>query len=201
MKYIYQGEVCDFEIDNPHLENNENWYELKMLEFIKKNHGGGVYIDAGAYVGTHSVFFAKFCHAIVHAFEPVYIKQLRRNIEVNNVDNRVSVHECGLSDKEGEMGWYDRSNGSNSAATSLIKGTGIKVYPLDDFDITPKVIKIDVENMEHEVILGAINTIKKHKPVIFAELFDNVPALELLKSLGYTQRERFNATPTYRFTC
>ena len=50
-------------------------------------------------------------------------------------------------------------------------------------------IKIDVENYEYPVLLGALETLKKYKPVIYAELWDNENrkmCMALLEKLGYT---------------
>ena len=43
------------------------------------------------------------------------------------------------------------------------------IKKLDDYDLKPDLIKIDVEGHENEVIMGSIKTIKKHKPFIFIE--------------------------------
>jgi FkbM family methyltransferase len=49
-------------------------------------------------------------------------------------------------------------------------------------------IKIDVENFEYEVFLGAENTLKTCKPIIYCELWDNQNRLDCFKyltKLGY----------------
>lgn len=194
----YQNRTVILDLDNPHIEGgmNNTFYEHKMLEFIQKNYKG-TFIDIGAYIGNHSIFFNLFCQAQVHAFEPVYTDDLVHNAMLNEAD--ISVYSYGLSDSEGEMMAWDRSGGHNSAATSLKEGKGVQVKTLDSFNLKPDLIKIDVENMETQVLKGAEQTITKHKPAIFIEIVDNDEADKLLKSWGYTRKEKFNATPTYHY--
>jgi hypothetical protein len=66
----------------------------------------------------------------------------------------------------------------------------IRVKRLDDlYTGTPCLIKIDVENHELDVLKGAAQTIRKHLPHMYVEIFDfdNGPVPKFLKELGYTQ--------------
>lgn len=50
-------------------------------------------------------------------------------------------------------------------------------------------IKIDVENFEYEVFLGAKELILKHKPIVYCELWDNenrTDCFDFFKGIGYT---------------
>lgn len=70
----------------------------------------------------------------------------------------------------------------------------IHVVPLDEL-ITEKVsfIKIDVENMEMDVLTGAQGLIKAYRPDIFIEIMNkNIPEfLDFLKKIGYQVRKEF----------
>ena len=63
----------------------------------------------------------------------------------------------------------------------------IKIKILDDYNLKPDLIKIDVQGYEYEVILGSLETIKNSKPIIFIEInlesFDRVQ--NLLSKLDY----------------
>ena len=67
----------------------------------------------------------------------------------------------------------------------------MQVYPLDYFKLTNvSLIKIDTDGMDEEVIKGAMNTIKKYKPVIIVELLivdnkHNHSGVRLLQEIGY----------------
>ena len=65
----------------------------------------------------------------------------------------------------------------------------------------PSIIKIDVEGHELNVLKGAVNTIKKHKPMILIEIhqFENSEIPEFIESLGYDKPdERPEAMYLYR---
>ncbi len=52
-------------------------------------------------------------------------------------------------------------------------------------------IKIDVEGHEPFVLRGAIETIKKYRPVIFIEL-KSAEGDKILRNLGYTMEEQLS---------
>src|ERR1700722_9114527 len=85
-----------------------DWHEIENLAFIRSLQVPGEYLDAGAYVGTHSLFFALFCPSTrVHSFEPnppIYSKLLR-NLKVNGVHEKCTTYNLALSDAAG----YSRS--------------------------------------------------------------------------------------------
>lgn len=59
---------------------------------------------------------------------------------------------------------------------------------LDDLDLAPTFMKIDVEGFEYDVLMGGLETVRRHEPVIMIEKFwgdERVPAL--LAELGYQE--------------
>lgn len=59
---------------------------------------------------------------------------------------------------------------------------------LDSLDLRPTFIKIDVEGLEHEVLLGGEATIHACEPVLMVERFHRNPALmPLIRRLGYLE--------------
>lgn len=137
-------------------------YEAELLEHIYEQHFEGVALDVGASVGNHTLWFAVVCGLEVHAFEPIVAEQLRSNIERNGLAN-VHVHPYALGAHIG-------------AATEVRRGTlsvgegGIPVRRLDSLGLLGvSVIKIDVEGMEPQVLAGGEQTIRRDRPVIFAE--------------------------------
>ena len=47
------------------------YYEQAMLDYIRVNYPGGTYIDGGACIGNHTLYFAALCAQQVIAVEPV----------------------------------------------------------------------------------------------------------------------------------
>jgi FkbM family methyltransferase len=75
----------------------------------------------------------------------------------------------------------------NEAQISIDTKTA-KLVKLDDLELTPFFMKVDVEGAEHEVILGSVDTIKKNLPIILIELQNQIQydrIQKLLKPLGY----------------
>jgi len=63
----------------------------------------------------------------------------------------------------------------------------VPVKKLDDVDILKNIsrisaIKIDVENYEYEVLKGGENLLKKHKPIIYCELW---PGEQRMRTINY----------------
>ena len=66
----------------------------------------------------------------------------------------------------------------------------VKAKPIDNLNLEPSLIKIDVEGDEQRVLEGAKNTINKFKPVIYLERNfepDRIPLDDYMFWLGYKQ--------------
>ena len=65
----------------------------------------------------------------------------------------------------------------------------VKLNKLDKFELeNVSLIKIDVEGFELQVILGALSTIKRCKPIIIVEISNQNTSkklIQILKKIGY----------------
>ncbi len=153
-------------------------YELGTLSvlqsFLKQ---GDVFVDVGANIGFLSLAGAYKVGKTgkVYAFEPVpeTFEILKFNKSINEF-NQIQLYQLALGNEEKEGIIYSESE--NRGGASIInhtsqKGMAIKVKRFDDLNISEKisVIKIDVEGFEFEVLKGAKNTIKRHKPSLIIE--------------------------------
>ncbi|MDB4056844.1 FkbM family methyltransferase [Candidatus Thioglobus sp.] len=79
-----------------------------------------IFIDIGAHVGNHSLYFSKYCYEI-HSFEPNLnlVKKFKENIVVNNLYN-IMVHDLGLGDTTKKLEFYF-SVGCNQGTGSFVK--------------------------------------------------------------------------------
>lgn len=165
-------------------ENDLHQLALKLLI----DEPSGTVLDIGANLGTFCVPLAqKMPKLKFYAFEPQRIVsyQLGANVIINSLDN-VFINTNALSDKydvlnpimpdysvEGNIGAFSidaqvRSNDYECNSRGVIQE--IVTYPLDDFIFTDvKLIKIDVEGHELEVLQGATMTIEENNypPIIF----------------------------------
>jgi FkbM family methyltransferase len=184
-------------------------YEDTFLEHIRALHRVGQYVDVGAHLGTHTVFFAELCPAThVHAFEPVgrYADVIRRNVAANTLGDRVTVHQIGLAERPGRASNYLSPEHQMGFVAGEAAGVTeeFAVKRLDDVVRSPvAVIKLDVEGMESAVLAGATRILSRHRPVVFAEAHTPAQARALAQQLvrfGYRTTGRiFNSTPTYEF--
>jgi FkbM family methyltransferase len=186
------------------------FYEEAFLEYVRSLGRVGEYVDAGAHLGTHTIWFATMCPAThVHAFEPVerYADVVRRNVAANLLDEKITVYQTGLAARRGRSTNYM----SSEHQLGFVEGasTGVTedfpVERLDDVIHGPvAVIKVDVEGMEAAVLLGAARILSQHRPLIFAEAHNYAALKEIARQIalfGYRPTGRvFNSSPTYEFS-
>lgn len=156
-----------------------------------------VVIDCGANIGNYTVYFSLFKDAKkIYSFEPMikYFNFLKKNILLNKIDDKVTLFNAGTSNKNGKISLISTIPGSEGAFWFWYKGEEHKT-PFDQGYIRHKeildssrvdsetvrlddaisckdkidFIKIDVEGMEYETILGASQLIKNSKPLIYVE--------------------------------
>jgi len=187
-----------FDLIQRHILLERSFYEIRLLEVIRGRVGKhATFIDAGANIGNHSIFFGKICQADrVYAFEPIpHMRNLlQHNIALNHAESvTVMPYALGAVSANAEV---DRFNSSNLGSTALVvSGLGsIKVRPLDSFGIeNVDLIKIDVEGAQDLVIKGATSTIERSNPILVIESFERDGERErtfaLLERIGYTVDE------------
>lgn len=161
---------------------SDNYYEIDNLEWVFKEFMSGVIgndvknsvaCDIGANIGNHTLYFLNELSAKkVISFEPMLktFNILRKNVDLNNLNDHVELHNVGVSNIEGnaESQQYDYTN---IGASKINVGNGnIKLVTLDSIDIPElTMMKIDVEGMELNVLQGAVKTIEKTHPYIMLE--------------------------------
>ena len=156
------------------------FYEERELTVLKRMLPlDATYVDIGANIGNHAVFFAKRMRAArVIAFEPnpLALAPLMANIVLNRLEHVIVTDHLGLglSDRAGGgfgMGRHDR----NLGATELRADSGEITVETGDrllADETPDLIKLDVEGMEMKVLAGLEATIARTRPLMLVEVTD-----------------------------
>lgn len=166
-------------------------YESDIHQLCLKlllNEPAGTVLDIGANLGTFCVPLArKVTKHTYHAFEPqrIVYYQLCANTFINGLDN-VHCHNFGMSNKEERLvlTMPDYANEANIGAFSMDKEvrendyectTEGKKEPMVVFTLDSgvhknvRLIKVDVEGHELEVLKGGIETIKNsnYPPIVF----------------------------------
>ncbi len=147
-------------------------------------------IDVGAHVGLWSRQMAKAFDA-VSAFEPIpalnecFLENLKKS-------SNVRLYPVALGAEVGRVDIVLPAD--NSGNGHVVAGNSFELRMLDEFKFEAvDFIKIDVEGGELDVVRGAEETIRKHRPVMVVEQkpdhgarFGNsdTAAVELLQSWG-----------------
>jgi FkbM family methyltransferase len=184
-------------------------YEIKMLEdMASRLNNNSVVLDIGANIGNHSLYLALSVGCKTICFEPDknLCKAIRYSSEINNIENKIDIHNVALGLEESVCKIVMNEENPNSVGSQqVVSGFGnIPMKTLDSFNIQQvDCIKIDVEGFEEKVLLGGMQTIKNHLPILYIEAWNKEylnKTLDIIGPLGYTSKQRFNATPTYLFT-
>ena len=151
-----------------------------------------VVVEAGANIGTHTVPLSKLVgiEGSVHAFEPqrLVFQMLRGNLALNQCQN-VVAQELGLGRSRTRMVTprVDPNQANNFGGLSLLQegdGEAVTVVTLDSINLGRcRLIKADVEGMEEDVILGALETIARCRPLLYLENDRSEHSAALLRRL------------------
>ena len=135
-------------------------------------------LDIGANIGLHTRNLSNLVGAAgrIYAFEPQpYLQRiLAANIARNQHANTVQYF-AGLGAARGTMfaPYYDPSLNLNFGGINLNQqgGAEVSVLKLDEiaFESRVSLVKIDVEGMEQEVLLGGTEFFRSHRPVVYCE--------------------------------
>lgn len=178
--------------------------DVNTIPHIAKLIGAGdVVVDGGAYVGDHT-----------HA----YLKAVGNSGRVYSFEPDPEAYGCLVRNCPGALS-YQLALGTTYGRTamqfvpdnpgaSFIQSSGprpIFIVPLDAMEL-PKLslLKLDLEGCELKALLGALNTIKRCRPIIVIEIYEGAlkrqgaKALDiftLLTSIGYMYRNLHPAQP------
>lgn len=178
---------------------NEKANQRVYAELVRP---GDVVIDAGANWGVHALYLAKLVgkEGRVHAFEPhpEVVEELRWHVEANEL-SQVTIHQCGLFSSTGSINFALGHQAKTSHITQTGQdNTGLRLVEVksDTLDAVvrsqsiPKIrlIKVDVEGAESELLKGAVETIKRDRPYLVVELHtpeQDLAVAAFLTSLNY----------------
>lgn len=194
LKFKMYSECDDFIVNTLYYHQQYREYDdtKLFLELVKQSK---VVFDIGANTGIYSILGSKeltdAASNQIFCFEPYSpnLKRLKKNILLNKLQNVEIVdyalgnstdilnftvpNDDRISDVSSADGKFSRSMYDNSIQWKEIKvkQTTIDLFVEERRINSVDLMKIDVENYEMQVFQGAINTLKKLKPVIICEIF------------------------------
>lgn len=217
MDYVFPAEIASLRAHKSGL-----FQELPVLEWVKKQKLKGVYIDCGAHIGNHTLFFLEHCHSTqVYSIEahPEIFALMKSNIERNS--NRCRADE-GVFRWVSAAAWHTSGihvkmapiPHNNAGHTHIANSGGrkgekfqVKVPTVALDDVCPhagvRVLKIDVEDVEEDVIKGATSILVNSRPVIIAERHNKKQLDEfeaLLRPFQYKRTAEWSGIHTYAWT-
>ena len=152
-----------------------------------------MFIDIGANFGYFSLLASSFVgdEGHVFSFEPeaYNYKCLTNNINLNNRKNITALNLALGNVERSSLLYLDKTNDGGHTLWGIRKETYDKIgehepeiqivneYLLDNLAFEKpfssiKIIKIDAEGWDHNILMGAVNTIKKFNvPIILAEVY------------------------------
>ena len=174
-------------------------FEPEVIGIVQKHvKSGMVALDIGANVGAISIALADKVgpSGMVFSFEPGpgTFSRLNRNLSLNpSITSIISPQNMGCAEKNSVMVYHElahaRGNailGDLDAKWEAYESHQVNVIKIDSF-VTEKRIrkvdfmKIDVERMEFNVLLGCKETLEKFHPVI---CFETLPDMGVLNMTG-----------------
>lgn len=176
--YGYCGDHI-FEI----LRKTQNYYEIQTLEkwtpYIGKVE---TILDVGANLGNHTLYWEKRLEAKkIFSFEPYgpNYENLVLNIQANNLEKVVTpvMKAVGKHGGKVKLENVDQTNfgGTTFEYVDGEKDEYTEIISIDDFAQENEVkriglIKVDTEGFEIDVLQGAMNTLRRDRPIIWVEV-------------------------------
>ena len=185
----------------PDGEENSRFVEPPLIKgFPKHSHGriveclrfckdrNSVAVDGGAYIGTWSVELAKHFKQVI-AFEPVAesfgcLVANTEGLPVLNYMCALHRDSTPLRMSKGDKFAFSAHVSAERDKTFNVTCVAIDQLYLQSLDL----LKLDVEGNELNALHGAVDTIKRHRPVIMIEDKHDTEkkASEFLEKLGMT---------------
>lgn len=190
------------------LRKTPHEYDFNAIKLFKPDTNQS-YVDIGSNRGEAilSMLVSTKLKPKIIGFEPnpLIYKKLKKYFDKKE---NIVVHNVGLANENGELelyipfyrkwmfdglGSYKLEEAKDWLKSRLwlydekkltIKKIRCQVRKLDDFQLKPYFIKIDVQGYEYEVLKGGVETIKAHLPIILIESI-NEKHMNFLEQFGY----------------
>lgn len=167
---------------------------------------GDVFVDVGANVGYYTLLASSLLgpRGVVISVEPVpeTFKVLLRNIKLNGVNNVVAVPKAAWNNFAKlkiciPRKWYGLASVFRGKSLQRDEVTIVDAIPLDSvlgMYSEIKLVKIDVEGAEYQVLKGTRKALKKTRYVIFEFSREKDGIIHLLREEGFKIRKLKFAT-------
>ena len=205
INFVYNSKIArEFLLSQPAVPNHV-WEPQTTKLLLHFSANAENVIIAGAYFGDQAILVAnniKASGGVCHTFEPNKSNSdlINENATLNELNN-ILINNLALWNKSNEKLIFEGEDALASTIEAKESATNVlQTITIDDYAVQNKMGKvdllmIDVEGSEIKVLEGAVEMIKKNKPVVVFEthsLYDdwsngleNSHSALLMKNLGY----------------
>lgn len=159
------------------------YYELGVLETLDLLlHPGDRFVDVGANIGMITLHARSLVgdDGRIDCFEPNpdCVAAIHANLILNGITN-VVIHPCGLGDRAGPMILHLTSEHTGTATLADTGEDTVRKFSVDvevgdeALREPPRVIKIDVEGFELQVLRGLRRTLADSAPFVITEVIES----------------------------
>jgi FkbM family methyltransferase len=151
-------------------------------------------IDIGAFIGDHTIAYAKKTKGKVYAFEPnkkAFECLLHNMMTLDNV----TCYNVALGLHNGRVNMNEDESNIGANFLTYNENGDVSIVKLDEYNFTDiGLIKIDAEGFEIDILKGAKQTIDTNRPILVIEVnkgalerngANEAKLFELLKELKY----------------
>lgn len=176
-------------------------YGLDLLPAGVRGYVAGKdFVDVGAFVGDSAIYMLGYAPRKIYGFEPSPVNYVSfiKTIQENGLDEVVPLRR-GLSDAPSTAHIVEQRTGSH-IATDPRQAAGAPTIEISTIDrecreMNVGVIKMDVEGFEYNAVKGALETIRRDRPVLLISAYhtgrDFFEILPMLRALGKDYHFRF----------
>ncbi len=135
------------------------------------------FLDCGAYSGDSALVLNEYNPNKIYCFEPgaKNLKLLNQTIKINNLGNKIIPVPMGVGEKQEKLCFSAKSEKFVAQNDNTDDCESLEVTSIDNFisknKLNPGIIKMDIEGAEYAAIKGALETIKKHEPVLLISIY------------------------------
>lgn len=155
---------------NLEINNDNRFFIPEIMNALQKNE---IFVDCGAHHGSVTEKFLKIVH---NKYKKIYaIEPDRDNLEM--LENRlkdisiIKIIECALSDKNGEEIFCQGFDFASKL--SRLGKDNVKIATIDNLNIPATFIKMHLEGGELNALKGAVDTIRKYRPIMAVTIYHN----------------------------
>ena len=158
--------------------------DKKILDYIKNKD----FMDCGAFIGDSVLVLKNHSPKMIYSYEfsKRNVNCFEKMMRANNINSGYRIIRAVLGDKVGEVKVDEAGYISPAQQVSVSEnGELIGVTTIDadskKYELNVGFIKVDVEGAGLKVVKGAINTIKKCRPVLSLAVYHNSEELFEIK--------------------